>query len=186
MRRALLLVDCQYDYIIGNMSVPNSVWYMDKLANEIFETHGDYYECIMFGVDQHPINHVSFKKEPEHCLQHSFGAAIYKGIYDAALFYSKPIYYYLRGESTNIVHHSLLSDIDSRLAIFRAMREHKLEQIDLAGPSKSVLELIEDFYSFQKEKYLNVLLDFCPSDEYNKTLKTFMDEKKIAYYENSN
>lgn len=186
MKRGLLLVDCQYDYIIGNMSTPNAVWCMDKLAQDIFDTYKDYYECIMFGIDKHPANHVSFKKEPEHCIQYSFGGAIYKGVYDAALFYNKPIYYFPRGESTNIIHNSLMSDIDSRLEMFKVIRESKIERINVAGPSNSILELSKDFYSFQKEKLLHVLLSFCPSDDDNKALRSFLDEKKIGYYDNGN
>ena len=75
----LIIVDCQNDFITGTMSVKGA---KDALKNikEFISRHQFEIEKILFTVDWHPYNHMSFKKYggqwPHHCIQFTPGACI--------------------------------------------------------------------------------------------------------------
>ena len=79
MKRLLLIVDPQNDFISGTLPVPGAAEKMEALANYIRETDGEY-EFKVVTTDWHPYHHCSFAANggewPMHCVQNTAGAAI--------------------------------------------------------------------------------------------------------------
>lgn len=75
----LIIVDCQNDFITGTMSVKGAKNAVEEIKKFI-KNHRKEIEKIIFTVDWHPFNHMSFKKNggqwPSHCVQYTPGACI--------------------------------------------------------------------------------------------------------------
>ena len=75
----LIIVDCQNDFITGTMSVKGAKNSVEEIKKFI-KKHKKEIDKILFTVDWHPYNHMSFKKYggpwPHHCVQYTPGACI--------------------------------------------------------------------------------------------------------------
>ena len=75
----LIIVDCQNDFITGTMSVKGAKNSVEEIKKFIKKSKKDISK-IVFTVDWHPYNHMSFKKYggqwPSHCVQYTPGACI--------------------------------------------------------------------------------------------------------------
>jgi len=75
----LIIVDCQNDFITGTMSVKGAKNAVEEIKKFI-KNHRKEIEKIVFTVDWHPYNHMSFKRNggqwPQHCVQYTPGACI--------------------------------------------------------------------------------------------------------------
>ena len=75
----LIIVDCQNDFITGTMSVKGAKSSIEEIKKFI-KNHKKEIAKILFTVDWHPYNHMSFKKYgglwPSHCVQYTPGACI--------------------------------------------------------------------------------------------------------------
>ena len=75
----LIIVDCQNDFITGTMSVKGAKNAVEEIKKFIKNKKKEI-DKIIFTVDWHPYNHVSFKKYggkwPQHCVQYTPGACI--------------------------------------------------------------------------------------------------------------
>lgn len=80
MSRSLLIVDPQIDFISGSLPVPQAEEAMDWLASYLQQHYSDY-DNVVVTLDQHPMNHCSFKENgglwPVHCVKYSIGSAVY-------------------------------------------------------------------------------------------------------------
>ena len=75
----LIIVDCQNDFITGTMSVKGAKNAMEEIKKFI-KNYRKEISKIIFTVDWHPYNHMSFKKYgglwSQHCVQYTPGACI--------------------------------------------------------------------------------------------------------------
>ena len=75
----LIIVDCQNDFITGTMGVKGAKESVEEIKKFV-KNHRKEIEKIIFTVDWHPHNHMSFKKNgglwPTHCVQYTPGACI--------------------------------------------------------------------------------------------------------------
>lgn len=75
----LIIVDCQNDFISGSLKVKGASKAVESIKDFIQE-HKKEIDKIVFTVDWHPVNHVSFKQNggsfPSHCVQFTPGACI--------------------------------------------------------------------------------------------------------------
>ena len=80
----LIIVDPQYDFVIGNLSVKGSRKAIDHIAS--FIEQNDINKCYIT-VDWHSYNHCSFKSEggiwDKHCIKYTYGASIIYSIISA-------------------------------------------------------------------------------------------------------
>lgn len=71
MKKLLLIIDPQIDFITGTLPVPGAVDAMDSLAEYIRRNNSDY-DRVIVTADRHPMRHCSFKAEggkwPAHCV----------------------------------------------------------------------------------------------------------------------
>ena len=86
MKKMLLVVDPQIDFITGSLPVKDASGAMNRLADYVLR-HGDESLVKIVTSDWHPYHHCSFTREggqwPVHCVQHSAGAAIWQPLLDA-------------------------------------------------------------------------------------------------------
>lgn len=85
MKRILLIVDPQNDFITGSLPVPHAREAMARLS-QWMQAHSAAYDAMVVTMDQHPHNHCSFVAQggqwPPHCVRYSEGAAIYPSLYE--------------------------------------------------------------------------------------------------------
>lgn len=83
MRSALIVVDMQYDFIYGSLSVPRAKEIIYPIVDKMrdFDSKG---HPIFMTYDWHPINHMSFVTNgghwPVHCVAKTQGAAFEKSV----------------------------------------------------------------------------------------------------------
>ena len=75
MRKILVAVDLQNDFISGSLQVPDAG---DVIP--VINAHKQEYDMVYFTLDWHCVNHCSFKDNggpwPAHCVHHTWGAAL--------------------------------------------------------------------------------------------------------------
>lgn len=75
MRKILVAVDLQNDFIDGSLTVPGAA----DVIPVINDALGNY-DLVYFTLDWHPVGHCSFRESgglwPAHCVHHTVGAAI--------------------------------------------------------------------------------------------------------------
>lgn len=75
MRKILVAVDLQKDFIDGSLTVPGAASVI-PVINEAKHR----FDLVYFTLDWHPVGHCSFKEQggpwPPHCVHHTAGAAI--------------------------------------------------------------------------------------------------------------
>jgi len=75
----LIIVDCQNDFITGTVTVKGAKNILEEIKKFV-KNHRKEIDKIIFTVDWHPYNHISFKKYggqlPHHCIQYTPGACI--------------------------------------------------------------------------------------------------------------
>ena len=86
MKKILLIVDPQNDFITGALPVSGAKERMMKLA-EYIQKKGIEYNIVNVTLDSHPDNHSSFKENggiwPKHCVMHTNGWGVPEYLDDA-------------------------------------------------------------------------------------------------------
>jgi nicotinamidase/pyrazinamidase len=95
MRTALLVVDCQYDFLPnGALAVSEGFEVLAPLEREIARAREEEREVIC-SLDFHPTNHCSFVEQggpwPPHCVIGTHGANIHAAIRNAAKRYTSVV-----------------------------------------------------------------------------------------------
>ncbi len=134
-KKILVIVDGQYDFIEGgSLAVEGAREAMNHLV-EYIRTHYKEYDYIILTADWHPITHCSFKDNggiwPIHCLQHSYGAALYQPILD--ILNDLKIDYHILTKGCNEDHeeYSVFKNTASRTYLEALANE--IELVDYAG-----------------------------------------------------
>jgi len=75
-KKALLIVDMQYDFINenGSLYVKDAELLVDEIKHHIDKNNYDY---IVLTQDWHPKDHISFETFSVHCVEHTRGASIH-------------------------------------------------------------------------------------------------------------
>lgn len=75
MRKILVAVDLQNDFIDGSLTVPGAAGVIP-----VIDAAKHDYDMVYFTLDWHPVGHCSFREQggpwPVHCVHHTHGAAI--------------------------------------------------------------------------------------------------------------
>ncbi len=183
MKKLLLLIDCQYDFINGSLAVNGAPEAMDALAAYIAE-NGDSYAAIAATLDWHPYNHSSFKPFneqgpwPVHCVQHTHGAAIYQPIIDAVG--AKEIHHFTKGNNVLTEEYSIFANPVNGPALAKFITENEFEQIDVCGICgdycvlNSLMGLVDNGF----KHLINVLEQFTPSIDGGETLSNYLKNLK--------
>ena len=183
----LLLIDCQYDFLEGgSLPVSGAKGIMDDLARYV-EKYGSEYKIIVATLDQHPINHCSFKENggewPMHCVKFSHGASLYeplaKAVINVVMQEPKTTTFsiYPKGEKADKEEYSAFNpDSDNAKALLYHIEKLGIEQIDVAGicGDVCVLNTLQSLIDMGFKDKLNVMEEFCPSLDDGSTLHKFI------------
>lgn len=183
MKRLLLLIDCQYDFINGSLAVDGAEAAMQRLS-EYIKANADEYCAIAATLDWHPYNHSSFKVFggiwPPHCVQHTVGAAIYQPIMDAA---DGNVHFFTKGDIVDEEQYSIFANTVGGAGLLKLINDLGVESVDVCGIAgdycvKSSLEgLIERI----GKAGVRALLPYTPSIDGGATLGEYLDKADIDY-----
>lgn len=168
MRRMLLLVDPQCDFINGALPVPGAREAMDALAAYL-RAHDGIYAAKVVTCDNHSPGHCSFASRggawPPHCVQHSVGAAIWPPLLDALNATAGQALVLTKGSDENVEEYSIFKNAAAAMAIKNLARELGIERIDICGLAGDVcvLETLKDGVAALGAEKFHVLAQFSPS-----------------------
>ncbi|MDE5785556.1 MAG: isochorismatase family protein [Duncaniella sp.] len=183
MRRMLLIVDPQVDFINGSLPVPGAPEAMDALA-EYIRTDSDRYEVIGITADSHPSDHNSFRSNggewPVHCVSGTEGAAIWPAIYSAAGDSGRRVEVYHKGDRTEVEEYSVFENPLSRKALVGLVRDLGITDIDICGLAGDVcvLSSLRDGIRLLPEVKFHVLLPYSPSLDGGKMLESYINSRE--------
>ncbi len=166
MKKALLLIDCQYDFIDGgSLAAPGSLLVMDALADYIGSLPKDVYSHIIMTADFHPYGHCSFKKWPVHCLQFTHGGAIYQPVYEASLKLDPDAVILTKGNLKHKDEYSILQNTKNGKKLLHLLDKWEIEEIDVCGICGDicVLDTVKDLLETKWKNHIKVLSQFSPS-----------------------
>jgi nicotinamidase/pyrazinamidase len=148
MKRALLVVDLQNDFINGSLAVKDA----DKIIN-IINGLLPQFELVVFTQDWHPYNHKSFASQhegknvletinlnglqqtlwPDHCVQYSKGAEISKDIQFNKI--SGEFYIFKKGTDIEVDSYSAFYDNDRKnsTGLAEFLRDKEIEDVYICG-----------------------------------------------------
>lgn len=167
MKKALLLIDCQYDFIDGgSLAALGSLPVMDALADYISScSKKDVYNHVIMTADFHPFGHCSFKKWPAHCLQFTHGGAIYQPVYEASLKLDSQAVILTKGNLKNKDEYSILQNAKNGKKLLHLLDKWGIEEIDVCGICGDicVLDTVKDLLKTKWRHQMKVLPQFSPS-----------------------
>ena len=168
IKKILVVIDAQYDFITGTLKVNGASMTMDELAKYIIE-NGKSYEVIILTVDWHPFTHCSFKDNggmwPVHCQQHTQGAAIYQPIIDALNSIGVEYHILRKGVNEDHEEYSIFKNEKSNGMFVKLCEMHEATDIDVAGIAYDycVADSVKDGLRALPNVNFHVLKDFCPA-----------------------
>lgn len=139
MRKLLLVIDAQRDFLEGSLSVEGAPQMMDRLADYIRRQDGNFL-LKAFTQDWHPLNHCSFKRNggiwPVHCLQHSDGAGIHAALVEAAMATRGDNIFLTKGLRPDVEEYSIFDNDESAAQLRQLVAAKGIEEIDICGVAR--------------------------------------------------
>lgn len=194
MKKILLIVDPQNDFITGSLAVEGAKERMMKLA-EYLKRLGHKYDAVCVTMDSHPNDHCSFKYNggiwPKHCVLYTKGWNIPEYLDDSLMHFSnwsgKPVMYYYKGTNSNIEEYSIFANMEDGLKLCNHIKdmfkEYESVDIDVCGIAGDycVLETLKGLRKFVGDDYITVLTDYTASIDGGEKLINYLNENEISY-----
>lgn len=169
MKKILILVDPQVDFITGSLAVPGAFEAMQNFCKESNKGILDQYDKILVTLDFHPKDHCSFKQFggifPPHCVEHTEGAAVFSPV-TKVLHSHDNVEYFIKGTNKKTEEFSILKSPSGHLDFMTAANWFKGYEIHVAGIAgdfcvhDTIKDLCTNYEVFDKIK---VLKDFIAS-----------------------
>lgn len=193
MKKILLIIDPQNDFITGSLAVPGARERMVKLADYIKE-HGNEYSQICITMDTHPDDHCSFKENggiwPSHCVIYTAGWNLPEYLDHALCEFSnwsgKLYSYYHKGTHSNKEEYSIFDNEQDGNSltnlIIDTFREGYLD-IDICGIAGDycVLESLKGLRKIVGDMCIRVLTEYTVSIDGGDKLSAYLRENEISY-----
>lgn len=181
MKKLLLVIDPQVDFITGSLPVPGAEDAMNALSEYIRQKAPDY-EHVIVTADRHPMRHCSFRAEgggwPAHCVADSAGAAIWPPVMKVLMNVPDKVTILHKGEDAAMEEYSIFSNSEAARRIIDIIRACGIEHIDICGLAGDVCvgATIRDWMALGQDVGLNVLKVFTPSIDGGVTLDALISE----------
>ena len=183
MKRILLIVDPQNDFITGTLAVPGAKSMMLKLAEYDFAKYD--YVCVT--MDSHPENHSSFKENggiwPKHCVTYTNGWDMPEYL-NEALKEANFVSCYHKGTNPETEEYSIFDNNEDGFTLYNQIKELMRQEdvfIDVCGIAGDfcVLETIKGLRKFIGDKYIGVLVDYIASIDGGEKLMNYLDNNEM-------
>lgn len=168
MKRMLLIVDPQVDFISGTLPVPGAREAMDGLARYIADSDGRY-ACKVVTADRHPFDHCSFAdcggKWPRHCVHDTVGAAVWQPLFAPLYLTAGQVTFLYKGQEADREEYSIFGNQEAAARIIGIVRENAVDIIDICGIAGDICvseTLIDGIALLGPEKF-NILTPYSPS-----------------------
>lgn len=176
MRKTLIIVDAQIDFIRGSLAVKGAEEAIQNLVQYILK-HGNEYHTIIITKDWHIKNHLSFKEYggiwPEHCVEDSFGAELPNSLENAIHWTNCVITTIRKGHTEEA--YSAFEEIDNGVRNLLSNSD-EIHVCGIAG-DYCVKESIKDLF---KHGYNNIsVIKECIASIDEKEFEKFLNENKI-------
>lgn len=181
MKKMLLIVDPQIDFINGTLPVPGAEKAMDALAAYVAESDGRYAVRVVT-CDFHPYDHSSFAANggpwPEHCVGHSVGAAIWPSLLTALTSTSGPLEMLCKGQDAGTEEYSIFKNAASSARLREMVDAMGIDRIDVCGIAGDVcvLQTLRDGVDIFGAAKFRVLHEYAPSLDGGASLSAFTQE----------
>lgn len=168
MRRLLLIVDPQVDFINGTLPVPGAVDAMNRLAEYISHNNGKYIHKIVTA-DRHPYDHCSFSNNggewPRHCVHDTVGAAIWQPVFDAVYKSDGGVTILYKGQDAYLEEYSIFKNDYAAGEFERTIDKYRIEKIDICGLAGDVCvkDTLADGVRLYGEDMFNLLKEYSPT-----------------------
>lgn len=187
MNKILLIVDPQYDFLDkegSKLPVNGATAAMDRLIQYVRNLNPEEYKYIVFTCDWHPTNHSSFETWPPHCIQHTYGASIYKPLIDAVQekceFSSIQWTVFEKGKYHDKEEYSFLQDIKNTSRFKILLTINDIKEVEVCGIAKDycVKNTVHDLITKKRlgEIDVTVIDNLCPAIGDNDALNEFYDQ----------
>ena len=196
MKRILIIVDPQNDFITGSLAVPGAEEAMEKFRQSAWNGDIEKYDFIAVTIDNHPQSHCSFVQQggifPPHCVNHTIGAAISPVVENALKFaknFGNNVKFYTKGENPNTEEFSIFKSPNSTkllldISEFCTVDDFEIHVMGIAGDYcvhdtiADIIELTKDFNTPFKDKIV-VLYEFIASLDGGLKLHKLILEHKL-------
>lgn len=181
MKKLLLVVDPQIDFISGTLPVGGAEEAMQALADYVRQHDGDY-ACKIVTTDWHPYRHCSFAPQggpwPVHCVQNSVGAAIYGSLLEALNETRGELCILRKGNKADREEYSIFKNRSSALQIGKLIHKYAIQQIDICGLAGDicVLNTLKDGQQKYGKRFFHVLQQFSPSIDGGTALSQYLKQ----------
>ena len=168
MKRLLLIIDPQIDFINGSLSVPGAAEAMNALAKYIVQKDG-VYDCKVITADWHPYHHCSFRENggewPIHCVQNSIGAALFTALLKPLYTTQGSVTILYKGIREDTEEYSIFRNNVSSEKIQSLIQKRHIEQIDICGLAGDVcvLNTLKDGINIYGPELFHVLEKYTAS-----------------------
>ena len=175
MKRLLLIIDPQIDFINGTLPVPEAIPKMERLAAYIKRTDGEY-AAKAITLDWHPYNHCSFRENggewPMHCVQNTTGAAICPALVEPLYTTHGEVTVLRKGVRQDSEEYSIFRNEASSVHLDNLINGLHIDRIDLCGIAGDVcvLDTLKDGIKRYGTSMFHVLQELCPSLDGGKAL----------------
>ena len=183
MKRILLIVDPQNDFITGTLAVPGAKSMMLKLAEYDFAKYD--YVCVT--MDSHPENHMSFKENggiwPKHCVTYTNGWDMPEYL-NEALKDANFVSCYHKGTNPETEEYSIFDNNEDGFTLHTQIKELMRQEdvyVDVCGIAGDycVLETIKGLRKFMGDKYIKVLMDYTASIDGGEKLTNYLNDNDM-------
>lgn len=180
MKKMLMLVDPQCDFINGALPVPGAEQAMNDLARFLLE-RPDSYAAKIVTYDAHPHDHCSFRSQggqwPKHCVRRSVGGAIWPALMDALYETKGEVIFLPKGQERDREEYSIFSNASAAEVIRNTIERLGIEQMDICGLAGDicVLATLQSGGALLGAEKFNVLEEFSPSIDGGRALAQYLE-----------
>lgn len=179
--KMLVIVDAQHDFVRGSLAVNGAVEAMTKLREYLNEHKGEY-KYIIFTLDWHPLNHISFKSWPQHCVQYTRGAMLCEELIDLMTDETINQKILVKGDNASSEEYSIFQNYFGKRDMNRYITDATITDVDVCGIAGDfcVLNTVSDMIGLAKNfnKKINILTPFIAYVNDDKKLMALCDENQ--------